>query len=123
LPHTAHAIRGGGEMGVAPTNLIVRRGTTSFEDLTRLSTETLVITNIDAIHSGVKSSTGDFSLPASGFLYRNGEKIAPIHQFVMSGNVIALLAKVSQISNRWNDNGESTRSPDFFVPEMSIAGQ
>jgi PmbA protein len=123
LPHTAHAVRGAGELDVASSNVIVEKGTKTAGDLLTMESDLILITEITAIHSGYKETTGDFSLPASGYLYRNGEKTAALHQFVISGNLLDLLARVSALSNRWNDNGDSTLCPDMFVPDVSIAGQ
>ena len=123
LPHTAHAIRGSGELDIAPTNLIVSKGSTSFEAMTASAPELVVITEVSAIHSGFKESTADFSLPASGFLYRNGERVSALHQFVISGNLLDLLGRVSTLSDRWNHNGDSTLCPDLFVADVSLAGQ
>lgn len=123
LPHTAHAVRGSGEPDIASTNVIVAPGKDSVESLLRLAPETILITEVSALHSGFKDSTADFSLPASGLLYSGGEAARPLHQFVISGNLLDLLGRVTHLSNRWNDNGDSTLSPDLFVPEVSLAGQ
>ncbi|MGZ5280205.1 MAG: metallopeptidase TldD-related protein, partial [Pseudobdellovibrionaceae bacterium] len=58
-----------------------------------------------------------------GFLYRNGERIRPLHQMVISGNLISLLNSVETLSRRHNQDGGSVLAPDMFIPEMSIAGQ
>jgi PmbA protein len=123
LPHTANASRGSGELEVSPSNIIVSKGSRSFEDLLKLSNDVIVITDVEAIHSGYKESTGDFSLPASGFLYRHGERQNALHQFVVSGNLIELLNRVTELSDRWNEGGDSTLSPDLFIPDVSLAGQ
>lgn len=123
LPHTAHAVRGLGELDIGSTNILVEKGTLGFDNLVALAPEVLVINDVQAIHSGYKESTGDFSLPASGFIYRNGAREKPVHQFVVSGNLLDLLGRVSELSNAWNENGDSTLCPDLFVPDVSVAGQ
>jgi len=123
LKHTSNAAREGGEMGVAASNTIVNVGTASIDDLLKSSNEVIYITAVDAIHSGFKPTTLDFSLPAYGFLYRNGERIRPLHQMVISGNLISLLNCVETLSRRHNQDGGSVLAPDMFIPEMSVAGQ
>lgn len=123
LPHTANAARNGGEMGVAPSNTIMASGKDSIEDLLKSSNEVIYITAVDAIHSGFKPTTLDFSLPAYGFLYRHGEKVQPLHQMVVSGNLLSILNNVEALSRRYNQDGGSVLAPDMLIPEMSIAGQ
>lgn len=123
LQHTANASRNGGEMGVAPSNTIIEAGTASIDDLLKSSNQMIYITAVDAIHSGFKPTTLDFSLPAYGFLYEHGERVRPLHQMVISGNLLTLLNNVEALSRRYNQDGGSVIAPDMFIPEMSIAGQ
>jgi PmbA protein len=123
LKHTAHAARNGGEMGVAPSNTIVMAGNSSVEELLNSANEVIYITAVDALHSGFKPTTLDFSLPAYGFLYRHGERVQPLHQMVLSGNLLSILNNVEGLSRRYNQDGGSVLAPDMFIPEMSIAGQ
>jgi PmbA protein len=123
LKHTANASRNGGEMGVAPSNTVIEAGTASIDELLKASNEMIYITAVDALHSGFNPTTLDFSLPAYGFLYKGGERVRPLHQMVVSGNLLLLLNNVENISRRYNQDGGSVLAPDMFIPEMSIAGQ
>lgn len=122
IPHTANASRSGGEMGVSSTNTIMALGDDSFEDLLNSYNQVILVTSIDALHSGFKETTLDFSLPSYGFLYEKGEAVRPLHQMVMSGNLLHVLRDVEKVSRRYNNDGGSVLAPDILIPEMSIAG-
>ncbi|MFS4460963.1 TldD/PmbA family protein [Bdellovibrio sp. HCB2-146] len=124
LPHTAHAYRGpSSSMAIAPTNLVMEKGTSSLHDLLNRPGKVIHITNLNgALHSGFKEGTGDFSLPAEGFLYENGKLVGPIDQFVMSGNIFDVLEKIEALGNEYNKIGSSIMTPDVLVRELSFAG-
>lgn len=123
LPHTASAVRGSAEMDISSSNVIVAKGQKTREELLKSDRKVILITEVQAIHSGYKEATGDFSLPSSGFLYEGGARVSPLHQFVFSGNLMSLLKNVSGLSNEWNTDGSSVLATDLLVPDISIAGK
>jgi PmbA protein len=124
LQNTGNASGGAGEMDISPSNIIVAKGSSSIEDLLKSSPQVVLITQFEGgMHSGYKDTTGDFSLPASGFLYENGLKKAAINQFVVSGNVFEVLKNIKAISNRHPDTNDSVVVPDLLVENISIAGE
>lgn len=122
LPHTANAARSGSEMAVSSSNTIVALGDSSLEELLASDKEIIFVTEVSALHSGFKETTLDFSLPVSGFLYNGGELVKPLHQMVMSGNLMNVLKSIDKLSRRYSLDGSSVLCPDLLVPEMSIAG-
>ncbi len=124
LPHTAHAQRSpASQMGIGPSNLVVAKGTKSLQELLASYDKVVHLTEFSAgLHAGFKESTGDFSMPAEGFLYENGKKVGPIDQFVVSGNVVELLADIVDVGNEYNKPGSSMICPDVLVKPQSFAG-
>lgn len=124
LPHTAHASRGPtSSMDISATNLVMEKGSASLEDLLKSHQKLVYITKFTgSMHSGFKESTGDFSLPAEGFLYENGKKVGPVDQFVVSGNIFELLSKIEELGNEYGKPGRSIMTPDVLVKELSFAG-
>ncbi|MEZ0392875.1 MAG: TldD/PmbA family protein [Pseudobdellovibrionaceae bacterium] len=122
IPHTANASRLGGEMGVSPSNTVISAGNFSFEELLSSYQQVILITSVDALHTGFKENTLDFSLPAYGYLYENGEIVKSLHQMVVSGNLLNLLKEVEKVSRRYSFDGGSVLCPDVLFPEISIAG-
>lgn len=123
LPLTGHAARSYKGMDVALTNLVVTPGEETLDSLLNKAPEMILITSVSGLHSGMKEATGDFSLPADGFMYRNGQRAEAIEQFVISGNLFALLKSVSALSNHVEKGMSSVLCPDLFVPSLSIAGK
>lgn len=123
LPHTASAVRGSGEIDVGSSNWLVTPGKDSLESMFNSALDMVYIVSVDALHSGYKSGTGDFSLPGKGFHVRSGEIVSPVDQFVVSGNVLDIFGRASMISNKLNDDANSVRSPDMLVEGISIAGK
>ncbi|MBV2169368.1 MAG: TldD/PmbA family protein [Bdellovibrio sp.] len=124
LPHTAHARRSpASQLEIAPTNLLVAKGTKSLQELLSSHTKVVHLTEFSGgLHAGFKETTGDFSMPAEGFLYENGKCIGPIDQFVMSGNVLDLLRDIEDLGNEYNKPGSSMICPDVLVKSLSFAG-
>ncbi|QDK36910.1 TldD/PmbA family protein [Bdellovibrio sp. NC01] len=124
LPHTAHAARSpASSMDIAPTNLVMAKGSKSLQELLAKYDKVVHLTEFaGALHSGFKEATGDFSMPAEGFLYENGKMVGAIDQFVMSGNVLDLLRDIEDLGNTYNDPGSSTFTPDVLIKSLSFAG-
>lgn len=124
LPHTAHARRSpASQQGIAPTNLVVTKDAKSLQELLASYDKVVHLTEFSAgLHAGFKESTGDFSMPAEGFLYENGKKVGPIDQFVMSGNVLDLLRDIEELGNEYGKPGTSMICPDVLVKPLSFAG-
>lgn len=123
LANTGNASGGAGEMDISPSNIVVQKGMDSISSLLSAADEVIHVTRVDAIHSGFDDVTGDFSLPAVGFLYQKGQRAYPVNQFVLSGNIFDVLKNVDGVSNQWPKNNDSVMCPDLSVPELSVAGQ
>ncbi|WP_374029818.1 TldD/PmbA family protein [Bdellovibrio bacteriovorus] len=124
LPHTSHARRSpASQQAIAATNLVVAKGTKSLQDLLQSHPKVVFLTEFSGgLHAGFKESTGDFSMPAEGFLYENGKLVGAIDQFVMSGNVLDLLRDIEDLGNEYNKPGSSMICPDVLVKSLSFAG-
>lgn len=124
LPHTSHGSRGpSSQLGIAPTNLVVAKGDKSLNELLSAYDKVIHLTEFaGGLHAGFKDSTGDFSMPAEGFLYENGKKVGAVDQFVMSGNVLDLLRDIVAMGNEYNKPGSSFICPDVLVKSLSFAG-
>lgn len=124
LPHTSHARRSpASTQEITPTNLVVAMGSKSLSELLSSYPKVVYLTEFaGGLHAGFKDSTGDFSMPAEGFLYEGGKCVGPIDQFVMSGNVLDLLRDIEELGNEYNKPGSSMICPDVLVKSLSFAG-
>lgn len=124
LPHTAHAARGPTTaMDIGSTNLVVAKGDSSLEDLLKATPKVIHLTKFSgSMHAGYKESTGDFSMPAEGFLYENGQRVGPVDQFIVSGNILELLKGIQAVGNTYGRPGSSVLCPDVLIQSLSVAG-
>lgn len=101
----------GTAISIYPTNMYIKNGKTSFEELKRMVDEVIVITEVSGLNSGLNTTSGDFSLPAKGILITKN-KNTPIEQFIISGNIYELFKSVIAVGN----------DIYFGIPTKSIFG-
>lgn len=125
LPKTGHAARSpASSMGIGPSNLILQKGSSRFEEMLKAYPQVVVVTELNGgLHAGYKESTGDFSLPCEGFLYENGKLVSAVDQFVMSGNILDFIKNVEAVGADYNSEGNSILSPDVLIKSLSFAGE
>lgn len=113
-------------IGVAPTNLYIENGTSSFDELVKELSHGLIITDMQGLHSGAKPLTGEFSLSAKGFLVENGSVGKAVDQITISGNYYDVLKSVTKIGSDFRFNLGSIASfgsPSIIVKDVSVAGK
>ncbi len=112
--------------GLSCSNMIIEEGTKNFAELLKTVGNGLYITELNGLHAGVNTMSGDFSLFCEGYLIENGELKRPVEQITISDNYFEVLKKISDVGN------DTISTPDtvgeFFTPsviirEVSIAGK
>lgn len=120
MESTASASRGGsGGLAASSTNVLVRPGEMSLDELLRDTHEGLYVTQMMGF--GFNSVTGDFSRGASGFRIDNGELGRPVSEITISLNLNELLNRIDAIANNV-DRRSSILTPSFRVASMTVAG-
>lgn len=121
LPSTANAHRGArGTTQIAPWNLKLSPGTTSEANLLKQAPKLIYITELLSRH-GFNEGSGDFSIPAQGFVVENGEVTKPVDQFVISGNLIDILKSAKALGSELSRPSDPASAPSVFIESMSIA--
>lgn len=114
---TGHASRGvGGAPGVSPSNLYMKAGTRTRQDLLVAHPEALLI--IELIGQGVNPVTGDYSRGAVGFMVRDGEIAEPVSEITIASNLVAMFATLEPGSDLEFRRGID--APTILVPEMTV---
>jgi PmbA protein len=113
----------GSPVGVSPTNLYLKNGEKSFDELLNEVGEGLIITDFAGLHSGANSITGDFSLAAKGFYIKDGKKDYPVEQITVAGNFFNLLKDIEELGNDLKFPMSSIGSPSVKISELSVAGK
>ena len=110
---------------VAPSNLFLKPGSTSFEELLSHAGNGLLITELNGLHSGANAATGDFSLSAKGYMIENGKRSRAVAGITVSGNFYTLLKNILCVGSdfRWGLPGDGTYgAPSILVSGLSVAG-
>lgn len=124
VTNTANASRGGfkSDIGISPTNFFIENGTLSFEELVKEMGEGVIITDMAGLHSGLNVVSGNFSLSAKGFYYKNGE-YKPVHQIVITDNFYDMIKRIQNIANDLDLMKSSIASPSIRIDSISVAGK
>ncbi len=120
---TGHA-RLGAKASVSPEWFVIKNSENSVdENLSHkdLSLKYVLIDSLSALHAGVKSSQGSFSLPFDGWLIENGEKKS-IEAATVAGDIRQLLKDILHIEHD-QFNTPSGVSPHIWVKNLSITGE
>ncbi|MCL0084372.1 TldD/PmbA family protein [Dehalococcoidia bacterium] len=117
---TGHASGGArGLPSIGPTNLIVKAGDKSKDELISEIKEGVLVTRFAGTANPV---SGDFSgVVKGGFLIKDGEITNPLIETLMAGNLFELLPRISGLS-RETERIESLVAPYVRIEEVSITG-
>ena len=118
---TGNAHRSYGSLpSVGPTNLYMKPGEPSREDIVKSVKKGLFLTRI--MGSGVNLVTGDVSWGGSGIWIENGEFAYPVEGITIAGNLLSLWKDIDAIADDldWRSN---VVSPSFRVKELMIGGK
>jgi PmbA protein len=119
LHSTHHASRDGAGVGVSTTNLMLKAGVSSPEDLIRSVKNGLYVTEL--IGFGVNGVTGDYSRGAVGLWIDNGELAYPVDEVTVAGNLLGMFAAIEGIGNDLVLR-DRTVAPTLLIGRMVVAG-
>jgi PmbA protein len=119
---TGHASRSPkGQLGTALTQLVLDPGSTSTSDLYRGTV--LKIFALDGLHAGINTSSGAFSLAASGELLEQGESVAGVKGITLSGNFFQLIQNITAMGNQLKHSDDlGFFSPEIRFGSLQVAG-
>lgn len=111
-------------ISIGPTNMYIEPSETSFEEMIKDIDSGLLVTEVQGLHSGLNTISGDFSLSAYGFIIENGILGRPVNQITIAGNYFDMLDDVEEIANdlKFAFPG-SIGSPSLKIKKLSIAGE
>lgn len=122
-PHTRKAAwNSEGGLGVSRSNLVMKEGLSSFEEMIKEFPQTLLIDKLKGFHAGYNPVSGGFSLESEGFLWEKGER-RPLCQFTVSGNIRDLFANILKVGSDSQIYAGAVKAPSFLVPDLMIAGK
>ena len=111
-------LRSNGRSG-GSTNLYFENGQISFEELLKIHSRSLYIT--ETIGHGTNLVTGDYSVGANGFLVENGELKYPVSEITIAGNFNDMFKSITLANDL--DFKYSVNSPTMMIVGMTVAGK
>jgi PmbA protein len=103
-----------------PSNLFIRSGTPSFDQLLKSMDEGLLVTDMMGVHMSDPIS-GDFSVGASGMWVEKGRPAYPVKGVTVSGSIHSLFADVADVGDDLRFFGR-LGAPSALVKEINVSG-
>lgn len=107
--------------GISPATLYLEPGELSFDELIKEVKEGFYVNDLVGLHAGVNSSSGDFSLQASGSYIKNGKIEHAVKMVVLSGNWFKLLKSIKEIGNDLKFEISGVGSPTVNVGNLTVS--
>ena len=102
------------------TNFYVKPGKMKPADMLAADESVFLVCDVMGLHMADRI-TGEFSLGASGVLYKKGKPAFAVRGVTMAGSVSDVLGRVQTVGNDFRWYG-SIGCPSLFVQSLSIAG-
>lgn len=112
-------------VGIAPSNFYIENGETSLESMMGKMGRGLLIIDVQGLHSGLNAVSGDFSLPATGYLVEDGKIVRPVDQITIAGNFFEMLKDIAMVGSDLTFGMPGTAyigSPSLWINQLSVSG-
>lgn len=119
---TANASASLGKIGISYTNIAVKPGKQSKEEIIKNIKEGVYITEVDGLGTGLDESSGNFSCQAEGFMIRDGKIAEPLDLITLSGNLMKMMLVVKKLDSNVKD-WHWFSCPDALIKSMFIGGE
>lgn len=114
---TGNASRAAGSApGVSPTNLYMKAGSRSREELLAAFPEAILVTEL--IGQGANPVTGDYSRGAAGFLVKGGEIGPAVQEITIASNLLDMFATLEPANDLEFRRGID--APTILIPRMTV---
>ncbi|MDD2496461.1 MAG: TldD/PmbA family protein [Tissierellia bacterium] len=111
---------------ITPSNFYIEKGSRSLDEIISSIDKGLLISDLQGLHSGLNTVSGDFSLAAGGYEIEEGKIKRPIEQITVAGNYFDLLKNIEEVGSdlKFGLPGEAyIGSPSIKIKYLSIAGE
>jgi len=111
---------------ISPSNFYIDKGDKSFDEIISSIKKGILITELQGLHSGLNTISGDFSLAALGFEIENGKIKRPVEQITVAGNYFEMIKNIEEVGTdlKFGLPGEAyIGSPSLKIKKLSISGE
>lgn len=120
---TGNAARSGSKMSISFSNIVVKPGRLSKDDLFKKIKNGIYVTEINGLHAGLNPTSGDFSLQAEGFHIVDGKKDKPITLFTLSGNLFDLFNDIIAVGKDSELLLSSFTTPSIAFKNLKVSSE
>lgn len=112
---TYHASKMGLEPTISgPSRLVLEPGVNDCEAMVASLDKGILITGFNG--GNCNSSSGDFSFGIEGFLVENGQRVQPLSEMNMTGNMLSLWSQLAEVGN------DPRRNNAYQIPSLRFEG-
>ncbi len=120
---TASAVRGSRSLpGVGPQALAVVPGATSYEQLLAGVDHGILVQSMAGLHSGVNTTSGDFSVGAEGLMIRHGALAEPVREVTIASTLPRLLLDLVGVASEITWLPDGSGSAALVFGEVALSG-
>lgn len=120
---TGNAHRAGSKMGIGFSNIYLKPGRSTEEELITKVKNGVYISDVQGLHAGLNPSSGDFSLQAEGFHIKDGVKGDALTLITVSGNLFKLFNDVIAVGNNTKLLVNATCVPSIAVSGVKVSAE
>ena len=120
---TANGTWGGGKIGTSFSNIFVKPGKQSFDELISGIEDGIYITDVAGLGTGMNATSGDFSCQAEGFHIVHGKIAEPLTLITLSGNLLKMFGDLKGFANDPKMSLGSISVATAYIKSMNIGGK
>ena len=120
---TANGAWEGAKIGTGYSNVFVKPGKASFEELIAPIEDGIYITDIMGLGTGLNPRSGDFSCQAEGFHIVDGKIAEPLTLITLSGNLLKMFRDLKGFDKEAKLTLGGTTIADCYIKSMNIGGK
>ena len=120
---TGNGTWGGGKLGTSFSNVFVKPGKQSFDELISGIQDGVYITDVMGLGTGMNTQSGDFSCQAEGFHIVDGKLAEPLTLITLSGNLLKMFRDLKGFANDPKLSLGSISVATAFIKSMNIGGK
>ena len=113
---------GGRVMAIGYSNIFVKPGKQSFDEMIAPIQDGVYITEVAGFGQGLNPISGDFSCQAEGFRIRDGKVAEPLNLITLSGNILKLFSDLRCFDKELKMGGSGISISNAYIKKMNIGG-
>lgn len=121
---TGNGYRSGSKASADTGFIVIKPGRKTEKEMISGIKEGVYINDLQGLHSGMNSQSGNFSLQAAGFMIRDGKIAEPLSLITVADNLLNMFNNIKELANNSKiilSNG--AECPSIYIKKMSVSGK